>query len=349
MTSPGIDAVTTYALTAGSPRVRLADWFAHERLTARWHTYANTPDVKPGTMARHASRVAAAELRLRRGYRTEVLTLSREASPWSLGGLEESLLRNAVRGVYDFDDAIFDDPSPVRRLLRMARKWRRVVAAADVVIAGNDYLAERAAGYARDVRVIPSCVQPGDYIAKTDWSVASSPHLVWLGSPATEHFLAGLMEPLRRLHARTGARLTIVSGPLVNPILKPIEHLVERVGWDPATVAQHLSDADVALGPLDDTPYARGKCAYKLLQYAASGLPMVASPVGANAQAISRFDGLAVGAHDDWAEAIETLLLESESRRRQRGMNSVRAVAEHYSFSRWSAAWRSAVLGDLSR
>jgi glycosyltransferase involved in cell wall biosynthesis len=346
--TPVIDAVSTYGLRAGSPRVRLADWFDHEGLVARWHTYAGTSDVRPGTMLRHPLAVGCAELAVRRQVRADILTLSREASPWSLGGVEEALLARAGRGVYDVDDAIFDDPSPVRRLMRFERKWKRMLGAADVVIAGNDYLAERASRDARDVRMIPSCVEPGDYLPKDSWALGELPVLVWLGSPATEHFVVELIEPLTRLHQRTGARLRLISGSADNPALAPMAHLLDRVPWDPATVASALAGADVALGPLDDSPYARGKCAYKLLQYAATGLPVVASPVGANDLALTRFDGVAVGAADDWAEAVEAVLAEGEERRRRRGEQGLRAVNEHYSFASWSASWRAAVLGEES-
>lgn len=343
--APVVDAVTTYALTAASPRVRLADWFAHEGVTARWHTYADTRDVLPGTLLAHPLRVARAEATIRRAAPAEVLMLSREATPWSLGAVESRLLRTARWGVYDVDDALFDDPSPVRRLMRFQEKWRRMVSAADVVIAGNDYLAERASRDASDVRIVPSCVEPDDYEAKVSWDVRDVPRVVWLGSPATEHYVASIGDELARLHARTGARLTLISGSTDNPDLAPIGHLVDRVPWDPQTVAHELARADVAIGPLDDSAYARGKCAYKLLQYAASALPMVASPVGANELALARFDGLSVGVGGAWADALEEVLTESAERRSQRGARGLVAVREHYSFAAWSATWRRAVFG----
>jgi hypothetical protein len=93
--------------------------------------------------------------------------------------------------VYDFDDALFDDQSSFRRLFGMQDKCRRATAAADVVIAGNDYLANWAEQHNKDVRVIPSCINPLDYAPKTDWSIrGDAPSLVWLGSPATEIYVA---------------------------------------------------------------------------------------------------------------------------------------------------------------
>ena len=99
-------------------------------------------------------RILRAEASVRRGWPSQVLVLSREASPWSLGEVEETLLHRAERGVYDVDDAIFADRSPIRRAMRIDRKWARMVGAADVVVVGNDHLAEHAAPFARDLRII---------------------------------------------------------------------------------------------------------------------------------------------------------------------------------------------------
>ena len=39
--------------------------------------------------------------------------------------------------------------------------------------------------------------------------------------------------------------------------------------------------------PLPDSPWERGKCGFKLIQYMAAGLPVVASPVGVNDRIVS--------------------------------------------------------------
>ncbi|WP_191277407.1 glycosyltransferase [Nocardioides flavus (ex Wang et al. 2016)] len=276
------------------------------------------------------------------GVRDSVLLLSREASPWSSGGLESRLLQSARRGVYDLDDALFADRQGWRRMLGKEPKCRRSMESADHVIVGNEYLAEYAARYSHDVTVIPTCVEPAAYKHKPTYDLTDRPRLVWLGSPSTERYLLDIAPALREVHRRTGARLTLISVP------KEVEHpeldgLTDRAAWNPQSTPELLAAADVALGPLSDDEYSRGKCAYKLLQYAASGLPMVGSPVGANKLALSRFDGLAANTLDDWIDAITSLLHSSPAERRRRGDTAISAVRAHYSFDVWTDAWKGAV------
>jgi glycosyltransferase involved in cell wall biosynthesis len=245
--------------------------------------------------------------------------------------------------VYDFDDAVFDDPSPARRALRTGDKCRRATAAADVVIAGNDYLADWAAQHNADVRMIPSCVDPDDYRPKTDWSITGhAPSIVWLGSPSTERYVAGVTPALLQAHRQTGATLTLISGPRTNPALDQLNHMIRRVPWTLDSFAKVLAGADAAIAPLDGSKYSLGKCAYKLLQYAAAGLPMIGSPVGANELALHRFDGLVARSTDEWIGGLSELLTESCSRRAERGMTARSAVQAHYSFQAWAAAWSAA-------
>lgn len=338
-------AVCPYGVEAGSTRVRLQDWFTHLGLTPRWADYRGQPSNAPSDMVRHPWLTARAELALRRlDTDGATVVMSREASPVSTGRLEAGILRRAAHATYDIDDALFADTSRWRRAMRMPEKIRRAVTAADVVVAGNAYLADWAGQYHADVRVIPSCVEPADYARKATWDVSTKPRLVWLGSPPTEAFLTSVTEALLEVHRRTGAELRLVSGPADNPTLSALKPMTTRVPWSVATASRELAAADLALAPLPDTAYTRGKCAYKILQYAAAGLPVVGSPVGANELALRRLEGAAATTTDEWVDQLMGLLEVSATDRAARAERAWLQLDAHYSFRAWSPAWEDAVL-----
>jgi glycosyltransferase involved in cell wall biosynthesis len=337
-------AVSSYGPMAASTRVRLDDWFRFLGAEATHHRYAGLNNNRPRSIAAHPAAVTHAEFALRRldvsGGR---VILSREASPFSRGHVEARLLRNADHGVYDFDDALFDDRSVISRLFGAQEKYRRIAAAADIVIAGNCYLANWAEHHSKNVRVVPSCVDPRDYAPKVDWSITGDvPALLWLGSPATEHYVAQIAPALLEVNRRTGALLTLVSGPSHNASLGLLNQMIRRIPWSIGTFASAMARADVAIAPLDNSPYSRGKCAYKLLQYAATGLPIVGSPVGANQLALQRFNGLETRSMDDWIQGLTQVLGESVSKRAERGTAGLTAMQTYYSFGAWSSQWREA-------
>lgn len=334
-----------YGPVAPSTRVRVYEWLDHLGLTSDRLEYAGLGRNGLGTLARHPLTAARAELATRRASKSvedAVLLLSREASPFSRGGVEEELLVAARRGVYDLDDALFADREGWRRLLAKEPKCRRSIQAADHVIVGNDYLAEYASELTDALTVIPTCVEPSAYEATTTYEVPDQPTLVWLGSPSTEPYLEEIAPALAELHQQRGVRVVLISGPRSHDSHE-FADFVQRVPWSPDGVAGVLAQADVALGPLPDDDYTRGKCAYKILQYAATGLPFVASPVGANATAISRLGGLAATTHDEWVEALLSVLDSSTADRQERGAAALSGVRDYYSFDAWADAWGKAV------
>jgi glycosyltransferase involved in cell wall biosynthesis len=74
---------------------------------------------------------------------------------------------------------------------------------------------------------------------------------------------------------------------------------------------------DIGLMPLPDTPFNRGKCGYKLIQYMACGLPVIASPVGVNREIVEPgVNGFLAETEDEWRNALTTLAHDPELRRR---------------------------------
>ena len=86
--------------------------------------------------------------------------------------------------------------------------------------------------------------------------------------------------------------------------------------------------------PLHDTPWERGKCAYKLLQVMAAGKPVIASPVGANREVVRHgVNGFLANTPEQWSEAIRTLAADSDLRRRM-GEAARNTVADQYASAR---------------
>lgn len=338
-------AVTPYGRTGGSSRVRVHEWIDRTSANYSVSDYIGHSNASPRYLAGHVGQVAEAERALRRlaAATPSRLLLHREASPLSRGGLERRLLQSAEFAVYDLDDALHEDHGQGGLLRRWAPKSRKAeycAHAADRVIVGNSLLAAWASKHNRDVVVIPSCVAPERYRPKADYADGDVPRLVWIGSPDNEEHLLLLAGPLLELHRRVGARMTLIGTR--QPRLGALEALIDRVAWSEDVQHETLADADVGLMPLPDDAYSRGKCGYKLLQYAAAAIPFVASPVGVNAAILQQFGMPAPQTPDEWVHAL-LHLLGTVSDRQALGRQARQIVDRHWSYDAWLPTWEAAV------
>jgi glycosyltransferase involved in cell wall biosynthesis len=275
--------------------------------------------------------------------------LSRHASPFGQGFPEAMLLKAGSPGIYDLDDGLpFDDgklPGHKRwwkPLISKSTISHRAVRSADRVIAGNTRLGDWATQFCRDVVVIPTCVEPSDYLTKPSYSLGELPVVGWIGSPATEPHLFGIANSLARAFQKTRFRLVIVSAGN-RKLPQPIRHFATRVLWSPEVQHQILSTWDVGLMPLPDLPYEQSKCAYKLLQYGAASLPLIGSPVGASSSVLAKAGAPAPKTSSEWVDAVTDILSASEADRRQLGIRAHEVVRAEYSFETWEERWRRSV------
>lgn len=339
-------AVTPYGRGAGSSRVRVFSWADRMGDPPTVHDYIGANRASPRLLVRRTRDVLRAERDLRRlaSGGADWLMLHREASPLSRGGLEVDLVRSAGFSVYDFDDALNADVGegpPWRRLAPKAPKAEAAVRAVDRVVAGNEVLADWASSLARDVVVVPSCVDVPRYRPKLEHAVGDPPRLMWIGSRDNEPMLVTIAPALLELHRTTGARLTVIGDPTSE--VPGLEHLVDRVAWSERAQHEALAEGDVGIMPLVDDPYSRGKCGYKLLQYAAAALPSVASPVGTNATILAGLGLPGARTTDEWYDTLSALIAGSVEDRARLGSAARDNVARAYSFDSWEARWLSAV------
>jgi glycosyltransferase involved in cell wall biosynthesis len=287
-------------------------------------------------------------LRLGRDLRdADVVILQRKLLPlWQL-----RLLRRSVRCLlFDFDDAVFLRDSYAAKGMHSSRNQRRFTAvarAADIIIAGNAFLAEEAARWAgaERVRVIPTCVDPGRYPCAQNPHGGNGLDLVWVGSSST---LRGL-EAARPLLEEVGRRLPGLRLKLICDRFLKLEHLpVLEYAWSETNEPEAIAAADVGVSWVPDDLWSLGKCGLKVLQYMAAGLPVVANPVGVQSDLVrDGVTGFLATTPGQWAEALGRLA-HDPALRRHMGRAGRERVEKDYGVAVGAGRWL-AVLRGLQR
>jgi glycosyltransferase involved in cell wall biosynthesis len=233
----------------------------------------------------------------------DVAILHCELFPLMPGWLERLLLPSPY--IYDFDDAFFLKYRTGRMSLLgpiLGDKFDTVIEGAAAITPGNSYLADYARGINSRTYCLPTVVDTSRYVPLTH--PGGHPFTVgWVGSPSTAPYLVQLMEPLFRLGQEGALRLVVVGGKA--PRIPGIE--VEEVAWSEATEVDWINRFDVGVMPLPDDDWARGKCAFKLIQYMACGVPVVASRVGANQDVVTGECGFLAADAGEWIAALRQL------------------------------------------
>lgn len=247
------------------------------------------------------------------GAEEQVLFIHRKMFPPALA---PKLRRAGRKIVFDMDDAI-DLPPPSKMLSpRAERRFRRnfvaTVEAADLVLCGNSELAGRLPH--RRSALLETPIDTVRFAPAAESTQPAEPTLGWVGHSDNLGYLEGLAEPLRELARRhAGLRIIVVADR--PPCLPGVD--VEFRRWTLETEVSCFRGMTVGLMPLEDTPWARGKCAFKAIQYMALGIPAVASPVGMNREVIDHgATGFLPGSDREWVESVDRLLSDAELRGR---------------------------------
>jgi glycosyltransferase involved in cell wall biosynthesis len=230
--------------------------------------------------------------------------------------------------VFDVDDAIF--------LSRGGRTAERIARMSDSVICGNAFLADWFRRRHSQVSVIPTAVDTDRYRPRAGAADVERPVIGWMGTASNLKYLYAIEAALRAAltHCKR-SRFLVVSNE--RPQFRSLpENRVEFRRWAEERELGDLQDMTIGIMPLEDSPWARGKCSFKMLLYMACGLPVVASHVGVNAE-IFGLGGAGIPASNEsqWVDALIALLddagtrtsMGSVGRRIAEGDFSVRVIA----------------------
>lgn len=264
--------------------------------------------------------------------KSDVIWVEKEALPWGPWVLERLALPQGVPVVSDYDDAVFHryDQHP-RALIRglLGHKIDRVMAHSALVTAGNTYLADRArlAGAGR-VEIVPTVVDAESYQPARTRHSDGKLRIGWIGTPQTwAKYVLPRMPFFKAL-----VRENDVHFHLVGARLTPgCEGQFDYIPWSEAGEIAAIQNMDIGIMPLLDSPWERGKNGYKLIQYMACGLPVVASPVGVNTQIVQPGqNGFLASSEAEWNEALTTLITDAKLRTKF-GVAGRKRVMEYYS------------------
>lgn len=282
-----------YPRTVASSRHRFYDMealLAARGIKCASHTLVRSVDsggMVPRSLrtlaAAYAGRVAA----VWRKPRPDVLVVQYEALPFVPAAFELALLDRSIPFVLDYDDAWFHhydmNPSSLIRWT-VGSKIEQLVRHAAAVSVGSEYLYEFASRFSPRVFRVPTSVDLESYpVAPVARTQGTGFTVGWIGSRTTAPFLNLIAPALNQFLDETpGARFVAIGA---GDVPLDIAHLV-RLPWEESREATGIAEFDVGVMPMPDTPFTRGKCAYKLLQYMACWKPTVASDVGENSRVV---------------------------------------------------------------
>lgn len=229
-------------------------------------------------------------------YKADVTWLERCFVP----GLDDSSVLLKTPLVLDIDDAIWlYSPLGVGMVSRLTRR-------ADMVLAGNQYLADWCSQFCKNIKIIPTAVDVDRFKPRVIPKAEDAPFVVgWIGTSGNFRFLDMIESALARFFsASPTARFLVVADK--RPKLSALpQDQIDFVPWSASKEHLLLQEMDVGLMPIDDTDLSRGKCSFKMLQYMAAGIPVVASPFGMNGEVFSAGNiGYAARTEQDWVDAL---------------------------------------------
>ena len=235
------------------------------------------------------------------------------------------LLRRNPKVVFDFDDAIFigANESAVRWMCEHAA-W---------VTPGNRYLAEFAGRYTDRCTVIPTVIDTEEYRPAVV-PASPVPRVGWSGSDQSIRVtLFPFLPLLAEIQRRVEFELVIITN--TRPTIEAPGLKWSFLPWTEQNEVAGLQSLDIGLMPLADDSFQRGKCGLKALQYMAVGRPVVASPVGVNAEIVENGStGFHAATDAEWAATLQALVASGEKRASMGAAGRDRCV-DSYSVRRW--------------
>ena len=211
--------------------------------------------------------------------------------------------------VYDLDDAFFHSYDRSHNWLvreALGEKHANLLSQAAACICGNVYLRNYAIRHCPNSIVVPTVVDTDKY-ARGRKRHEKPVTIGWIGSPSTWCGVRPILPVLREICALNEVRFLVVGpGRVAKQDLFPGMELRD---WSEELEISDIQSMDIGVMPLLDLPFERGKSGYKLVQYMACEVPVVASAIGVNSSIVSvGVNGFLASSAGEWRTALDRLI-----------------------------------------
>jgi glycosyltransferase involved in cell wall biosynthesis len=263
----------------------------------------------------------------------DIVFIQREAFITGSVYFEKRFKKSRAKTVFDFDDSIWlqnvSDANKTFAFLKDASKTSKLIAMSDIVIAGNEYLAEYARQFNKNVTIIPTTIDTNEYKPEKEKRDPDKVTIGWSGSITTIQHFKLAVPFLEKIKENFGERIQIKvigDGNYMNEKLD-----IKGIAWNRENELKELNSFDIGIMPLPDDEWAKGKCGLKGLQYMGLEIPTIMSPVGVNSDIIKDgVNGYLASAEEEWIKKL-SLLIESTELRSKIGKAGRLTVIGHYS------------------
>lgn len=280
--------------------------------------------------------------------RYDIIFIFRDALMTGSTFFERRFARSKAKIIFDFDDAIWWEHNVSAENKKLAflkdhSKTGKIIALADLIFAGNQYLADYAAQFNKKIVIIPTTIDTSVYLPQKNKKNDQVVCIGWSGSFSTIVHFSSAIPALQRIKKKFGSK---VKFKIIGDEKYYCAELDTKGDpWISATEIKDLSQIDIGIMPLPNDEWTKGKCGLKGLQYMALEIPTLMSPVGVNTEIIQPgINGYLPATENEWVDILSELI-ENKVLRESIGKAGRQTVIEKYSV----AAWKEKYLENFNK
>ena len=328
---------------SASQRFRFEHYLPYLSQTGYSYTYEPFLDLKTWKIILQPGNITNKIVGIVKGYfrrvamlftlgRFDYVFIHREAAPVGPPFFEWWISKVAGKKIiYDFDDAIWfkvaSKSNPRAGWIKWSHKVKHICRYSWKVTTGNEWLATYARQYTKQVIVVPTVVDTDLIHNKLKIHRDQRAIIGWTGTFTNFPYLEIIISTVNRLAEKYAFDFLIIADK--DPQFVNCKYQFKH--WDKDSEIRDLLAFDIGLMPLADSDFARGKCAFKAIQYMALGIPAVVSKVGTNMEVVDNgVNGFVCENESEWLDAL-SLLLEDINLRGKMGDLARKKIVENYS------------------